>query len=367
MAINSFTHTNLTRTNVTLNWEWNISTLNVDPFVLRRGATDILLTNLNYRGTVLNYIDSDLSPGTDYTYYLFNSDYTFELTITTHNVPGEVNNARISELYAKSCYINWFVPSDSGGVDITGYNILLDNTTIANTDNLYYEFSNLTPATAYTIGIQAVNIYGSGPVTILDLTTKTAPPNPIDSTTIKFSDNILTWSAGYQADVTYLVQRRDQNSYYREVYRNSETSYTETDSLMPDSEYRYRIQAINSAGTSNWSYSAPVVTPASDLINDLILTSELINKGIIITIISDNVPDYYEYRISIDNGISWLLDWSNTEPNASNIVLNGLDLNLIYAIEVRAITEHGTGDTNSLTVNLQQLPSFGSFRFGLFG
>ena len=357
MAINNFTYNNLTSTGLTLSWIWDISTLNVGDFTLRRGNSDILLTGINPRNSILNYTDSNLNPGTNYTYYLFNSNYTFEINVTTHDVPSAISNAYISYVTADSARLEWFAPD---GYDITGYNILLDDVLIDNTDRLYNELTNLLPNTNYKISIQPVNIYGSGTASVLNLTTLLAKPAPLDPDNINFNDNTLTW-LDTQNDVRYIVQRREQNSQYREIYRGSLTQYSEPEPLNSNAEYQYRIKVYNTVGSSAWSYGDPILTPDRTLINNITINSSVLNQNIIVSVTSELEPNYYEYRVSANSGISWILDWSVVTGNT--IILNGLDENLIYWIEVQAINEFGTGDINYITVNLNQVSP--SVPFGL--
>ena len=363
MFISSFTYDNLTLNSVTLNWVWDITTLNFSEFTLRRGTADILLTGLNASNLIDSYEDSNLSPGTTYYYYLFNSEYSFNLEITTHNVPDPVTHAYVSYTTDTSARVEWLAPICECGSNITNYNIYLDGDLIDSVTQRYYEFTNLSPLTDYKIDIKPVNEYGPGISNItLSLSTKSALPNSIDSAYITFDKGLLTWSDS-QSNVSYLVQRRDKHNPYREIYRGLDAYITEAYYPNKDNEYQYRIKVANEVGYSEWSYSEPIRIFDPILIEDLELTSSLLNQGIMINVTSDVVPDYYEYRLSSDNGISWILDWSGLEPDNSSIVLNGLNFNSIYLVEVRAVNEFGPGGTNTILVNLSQLPP--SIPYGL--
>lgn len=93
---------------------------------------------------------------------------------TVMTPPSTVNNLFVSSATINSLAIKWTAPSNNGGSAITGYKIVLKNSTgtVLTTLNapssvLNGTFNNLTAGTAYTISVSAINAIGtSTPVTV---------------------------------------------------------------------------------------------------------------------------------------------------------------------------------------------------------
>lgn len=205
--------------------------------------------------------------------------------------PGAPTGLTATKDGSSAIDLSWTAPASDGGSSITGYKIerevgvgngwsdLVADTSSTSTT---YEDSSVDPGQEYNYRVSAINAVGTGSASTADSATTdaTAPGAPTGLTaTANGHDQIdLSWSApastGGAAITGYKIERESPtgNGFSDLVADTSSTDTTYSDtSLDPETEYNYRVSAINSAGTGSASTaddattgSAPV-TIASDM------------------------------------------------------------------------------------------------------
>ena len=99
--------------------------------------------------------------------------------ITKHNLldinpPSAPDTVSVQSTTYNSATIQWTVPSDNGGSDITGYNITISPTSVScsttvSGDTLQYTFTGLDHTQQYTVSVAAINCAGTGSATHVQL------------------------------------------------------------------------------------------------------------------------------------------------------------------------------------------------------
>ncbi len=177
----------------------------------------------------------------------------------------------------------WNTPEDDGGSPITGYQIQyykLPSTTFlnleANTGNATttYTHTGLTTDSTYIYRIYAINAEGtsdnSSPQAVATPKSNSQPlenivPNaPTSLTAVDMSPTSieLTWIKPATNNgppvIGYKIEVKEGSSSYSTLVANTQstnTKFTDTD-LTTNTEYKYKISAINSVGTSAYSNEA---------------------------------------------------------------------------------------------------------------
>ncbi|TLX69493.1 MAG: fibronectin type III domain-containing protein, partial [Thaumarchaeota archaeon] len=183
--------------------------------------------------------------------------------------------------------LSWNAPTNNGGSPITGYMIERStdggttwSTIVPNTGTTGTTYSDigLSPSTAYTYRVSAINSAGtSQPSNTASATTFSAvsssptppsPPTGLIATAVSSSQINLSWNAptnnGGSPITGYMIERSTNggSSWSAPVNTGSTaTSYSDI-GLSPSTAYTYRVSAINSAGTSQPSNTVSATTTA---------------------------------------------------------------------------------------------------------
>ena len=205
-------------------------------------------------------------------------------TITAvYNTPPQAPTG-LGTVVISSSQINlsWTAPTDNGGSAISGYKIgrSTDNgstwtTLVANTDSTVTSYSDtgLAPNTQYTYRVFAISDIGTSfasnisSATTSNLITPPQMPTGLEANTISSSQINLSWISpvnnGNGTILGYKIERSSDNgSTWNVIVSNSgsiSTTYSDT-GLAPNTQYTYRVSAINSAGTSQVSISVSATT-----------------------------------------------------------------------------------------------------------
>ena len=256
---------------------WSPSTDNVavtDYRVFRNGAL------LASSGGASTYQDSSLTPATSFVYTVQALDaagnasaQSPQASATTPAAldtipPSTPTNLAGSAVSATQINLSWSPSTDNDGV--AGYRLYRNGAVAITLASNTYQDSGLSPATAYTYRVDAVDATGnaSGQSAALTVSTPSAP-----DTTAPTTPNGLTASAVSDTKINLGWAPSTDNvgvSGYR-VIRNgsllitlaSVTTYQDT-GLQPATTYTYRVQALDAAGNvSAQSTAASATTQAT--------------------------------------------------------------------------------------------------------
>lgn len=179
--------------------------------------------------------------------------------------------------------LSWSAPGDDGGESITGYMIEREvgigngwSTLVADTSSTSttYEDSSVDPGQEYNYRVSAINSVGTGSASTADSATTDAiaPGTPTGlSATANGHDQIdLSWTApastGGAAITGYMIEREVGigNGWSTLVADTASTATSYGDSsVAPETEYNYRVSAINSVGTGSASTADDATTSAA--------------------------------------------------------------------------------------------------------
>ena len=91
---------------------------------------------------------------------------TLTLSVThTHlsfiAAPGQPQDQTVVNRTCHSITFQWSPPHDTGRLDVTGYDILHNGTSVANITGTVYTLEGLTPDTVHTISVRSRNAIGA--------------------------------------------------------------------------------------------------------------------------------------------------------------------------------------------------------------
>ena len=249
------------------------------------------------------HTDSGLNAGTTYTYRLRavnavgNGGWSNEASVTTGSVvPGAPTSLEATANGQTQIDLTWAAPASDGGAIITGYKIEVSadagsiwSTLVTNSDSATttHEHTGLTAGTTRRYRVSAINSVGVGAVSTVASATTAAAGTPGAPTGLTATANgrtriDLSWTAptsdggstitGYKIEVS-----ADAGSIWSTLVTNSDSATTthEHTGLTAGTTRRYRVSAINSAGTGAASNEASAATAnaAPEAVDDLAATS----------------------------------------------------------------------------------------------
>uniref|UniRef100_A0AAQ4QXC7 Fibronectin type III domain containing 3Ba n=1 Tax=Gasterosteus aculeatus aculeatus TaxID=481459 RepID=A0AAQ4QXC7_GASAC len=186
-----------------------------------------------------------------------NPDPITSLTLLELPTPPESGHSPSTCLLLK-----WDEPN-SNGAEITSYVITLEDQTISVESGTSQLVAGLQPDSEYSVHVQAVNAFGSGPLS-QPLLARTRPlppaPPPLEcsaagpqSLKLKWGENGNTHTRALLADdLVYTLQMEDKNHRFVTIYRGPSHTY-KVQRLAESSSYIFRIQAIGDAGEGPFS------------------------------------------------------------------------------------------------------------------
>ena len=241
-------------------------------------------------GTATTYIDTRLAPNTTRYYRVraLNAQGqgppSSAVSGTTNPArPGQPRNLRARAAGPTSITLAWEVPLDDGGERVTGYTIRVRranettwSTIPRNTgpQETTFTHTGLQPATGYSYQVAAINRLGAGQWSF-EASTNTyaqAPgaPTGLTARAVGTARIDLSWNAprntGGAPIRTYLIQAWSDTFDKWQPIRHHPASAGTTFSdlnLQPATTRRYRVAAINAAGTGSFSNTARATTEAT--------------------------------------------------------------------------------------------------------
>ena len=337
--------------------------------------------------SITSYEDTGLTPATTYTYRvratnsLGDAPWSNEPSETTDDAPPDAVSGMTATKDATNgateIDLAWTAPA-SNGAAITGYRLErkagsgawgLVSDTIGAGDTSYSD-TGLTPATAYTYRIRAVNSEGDAAWSNEpSATTDNAAPAKITDLAATVPSSVavdLTWTApaAHGAAITsYTLQRKSGSGSYANVSTTigaSATSYTDT-GLAPATAYTYQIRAVNSEGAAAWSNEESATTnnaapdPITDLAATPLSTDPYRSMVITWTAPTNNGATITGYTLQRKTGLGSYANVSTTiGASATSYEDTGLTPGAKYTYQIRATNSVGdapwsNGDSATLT------------------
>jgi len=250
-------------------------------------------TLLTTTGLVTTYTHSGLTEGTLYTYrvYAKNSEGTSSSSNTISGQPGHTvvpTNVQADDISPTSILLTWTAPSQTYGGSINGYTILEELApgiydTITDTSNpqTSYTVTGLKTDKEYSFVVKARYTVGSSDVSSPATATPTLDSEPPSKFTVSTSPVSLTASAispiqinlgwnyptndGGTAITGYRIDVKVGNANYITLKQDTDSSartFSHLD-LTTDTQYSYKVYAINPAGTSGPSNEVSAIPSTS--------------------------------------------------------------------------------------------------------
>lgn len=232
-----------------------------------------------------------------------------------------------------------------------------------------YTFASLVGGTEYEFQVQAVNAGGESDWSASGYATPTvrtvAPARPAAPTTSPSTNAVVVSWIKAAGTVTTNLRWRVRNSGSSWSQRSGQTDASETVSgLVGGTEYEFQVQAVNSAGSSDWSPSGygtpsvPAIAPGKSPTPSLSLGN---NRTIVVTYQNPSSTgsasiNRYDVRYRRRGTTSWT---TRSNVGASPYTTPSLTANTEYEVEVRAGSTAGLGawsDAARITVPAQTNP-----------
>jgi titin len=243
-----------------------------------------------------SYTLSNLSPGTAYTVYMRavntagTGPWSAPRSFTTLDVPGVpvITGVSPGETSAQVA----FTADDSGGSTITRLEFALDDTTVVDDSTAPlsspYTLTNLSPGTAYTVYMRAVNAVGAGPWSApqgFATSSPPAPPSPPNPVVFPpgAPTRLTAVAADASASVSWLAPT-SAGSFPVTDYEvasvpiggsclvKAPATSCEVTGLANGTSYTFTVRALNGAGWGAWSAPSNAVTPSPSVVKAIQIT-----------------------------------------------------------------------------------------------
>ena len=252
--------------------------------------------------------------------------------ITTPSVP--LNLSATPQTNGTSVELDWEAPSDNGGASISDYEVSSDDgstwTAIGSTTT-EYTVTGLDKNTEYDFQVRAVNSEGSGTAASVTETTATTAPNAPTGLGVTVGETTanLSWIAptdtGGEAITSYEVSSDDGSTWTDTG--STDLTYQIT-GLAADTEYDFKVRAVNSEGSGTAS------TPVTETTDAEMLTAPGAPTGLSATAETGGTSVELDWTAPTDTGGSPITDydvssdngttWASTGQTTTTYTLTGL-------------------------------------------
>ncbi|HYE12330.1 MAG TPA: galactose oxidase [Patescibacteria group bacterium] len=287
--------------------------------------------NIKDNGISNSFVHTGLEDGSEHSYRIrviksgSTSDWS-DIETATVSIPafGTPTNIK-AEATDKTVTLSWAAMEEAIRYEVEADGIVMDNGIETSC-----VFSSLEPATPYTYRVRAIGVDQESEWSEVISVVTYALPTPTNIHTLATGDIIsINWdqvegAESYDLDIDGdIVEDIGENSYTFEGE--------------PNSQYGFRVRAVNSEGTSNWSIRQliSILQNETDVVVDAITKSGLTS----ITIIWNPVDEVREYEIEIDGTIT-----QNVIDNA--FVHSDLTPGTVHTYRVRAVIDSGNASWN---------------------
>lgn len=280
-------------------------------------------------------------------------------TIVDSTAPTTPTGLTVGTRAITSIPLSWTASTDNVGV--TGYRVYRNGgtTPVGTPTTTSFTDSGLTPNTAYSYTVSAVDAAGNESVKTTAVATSTlpdtvAPTTPTGVTVgAKTMTTIpLTWTASTD-NVAVTGYRVYRNGGATPIGTPSTPAFTDS-GLAPNTSYSYTISAVDAAGNESVKTTATATSTLPDTAAPSVPTGLKINTQTTTSVTlgwtasTDNVAvtSYRVYR----NGSTTPLGTSATNSYTDS---NGLALNQTYTYSVSAVDAAGNESAKTATISVQ--------------
>jgi titin len=285
-----------------------------------------------------------------------NSDYSQILPVTTLLVAP--TGLAATALSTSQIELSW--PSEAGAYGYTLQQETIPTTgsptwsnvagagSLSSSTNVFV-VGNLTTNTSYSFRLEASNVSGvSQPSTTATTKTLTVAPTLTSAPAAisgSATSNTITWSPVTGA-TSYVLQHSTDDATWTQIDNPSgtlsqgQTVFTYSDaSLTPDTEYFYRIAAVNSGGNSAWSQAISQYTTIAA--NSTFAAAASSSYSVGLTWASQ--PTASGFKVQVQSGSTWTQVGDILPAGTTSYTVSGLSASTAYTY--RLITENAAGDS----------------------
>ena len=302
----------------------------------------------------LTYTDATAVRGTTYSYTVkaLNSAGSSPASNAASAVTFTVPDAPVLTVAAsgKDAALSWSV-ADNGGSPITGYQVLRGTAAgaevaLTTTTATSLLDTGLAAGSTYYYQVVATNAAGSSaPSTEVSFSNATLPDAPVVTATGGVNKISLSWPAPYDGGAPisgYVLSRGTSSGVQAEFARlGAATSYVDT-AVTPGTTYYYRLQAINSVGSSMNSaetFATAITTAGAPTLSAISGRNQVALSWTVPTSGGSAITGYQIYR-GLAAGTETLIQ---TISNGTSYVDATVTGGTPYSYRVAAVTTAGAG------------------------
>ena len=314
-----------------------------------------------------NFVDTGLTAGTTYHYRMVAinqigaSAWSNAPSVVAGDVPSQPQGVVAQAVSDTAVQIQWQA-SNGNGYAVIGYKVerstdggatwtvISPNTQSTTTT---YNDSGLTPQTDYWYRVSGINSIGAGPVSLNASSHTYGPPEPITVNNVSSDTSSIThtWSAPYDHGSPITSYRLEVKSWStgQWISLGQTQSLTDTHSnLFANTEYEYRIMAINAYGATPTAASIFMHTQPNAPTGGVATVVSGTQINVTWNAVSDqnnHGNTLYEIQISDDNGATWNV--GATSLSTTSYSATGLNAGSTYVFRLQASNPQATGPWSS--------------------
>ncbi|WP_425806420.1 cell wall-binding repeat-containing protein [Desulfitobacterium sp. Sab5] len=263
-------------------------------------------------------------------------------------------NVVATSLNSNQIYLTWNSVSNATAYNVyraTSYSGTYSN--VASVSTPYYSDAYLSPGTTYYYKVQALNSTGSGgysdiiySTTLSSNETSLIPTNLV-ATSLSSSQVYLTWSIVSNATSYNIYRATSYSGTYTNIGTVNTSNYTDT--YLPSGvTYYYKVQAVNSTGTSAYSDIVSVTTLSSNSALSIpanVTATTLNTNQINLTWDTVSNATYYNIYRSTSYAGTYSIIGSVYTPYYSD---NSLTTGITYYYKIQAMNTTGSSAFSSI-------------------